>query len=88
MSFTPSQTELSYCIALGDWWRAVQEQQEAYLRENNVMVHQISGGVTSSVGLKRSHRLIRDAAPSAPPNGYFDCTIEVPYCLRDVVWIC
>lgn len=80
--------ELRYCLALGDWWRAVQQEQERALRESNVVRHQIGeedawgtgngagqgGGRTS---LAREHRLIQDAGPNVQPNGYFDCTVEV-----------
>lgn len=27
--------------------------------------------------MRRVHRLISEAGPSVPPQGYFDCTVEV-----------
>lgn len=27
--------------------------------------------------VRRVHRLISDAGPNVPPDGYFDCTVEV-----------
>lgn len=75
------QAELRYCIALGDWWRAVQREQERALRNRNVVVHQIADDDAPQWGGRpsyaRVHRLIRDAGPDVQPNGYFDCTVEV-----------
>ncbi|KAK0497057.1 hypothetical protein EDD18DRAFT_1253386 [Armillaria luteobubalina] len=71
--------EIAYCSKLAAWWRAVLEKR----REELGTVHQIGGGVPEkeifSAGSKRQHRLICDAGPSVPPNGYFDCTVEVLY---------
>ncbi len=69
--------EIAYCSKLTAWWRAVLEKR----REGLGTVHQIGGEVPEkeifSVGSKRQHRLICDAGPSVPPDGYFDCTVEV-----------
>ncbi|KAJ3555854.1 hypothetical protein NM688_g2350 [Phlebia brevispora] len=76
MTFKPSQAELSYCIKLGDWWRAVQEREEISTKQSNVTVHDLAD-IYPPPRVERIHRLIQDASPTAPPNGYFDCTVEV-----------
>ena len=77
------QAELKYCIALGDWWRAVKKEKER--TEGNVIRHQIGGddswsahrGGGPRMSIVREHRLIRDAEPDMQPSGYFDRTVEV-----------
>ncbi|SJL00764.1 uncharacterized protein ARMOST_04078 [Armillaria ostoyae] len=71
--------EIAYCSKLTAWWRAVLEKR----REDLGTVHQIGGEVSGkeifSAESKRQHRLICDAGPHVPPDGYFDCTVEVLY---------
>ena len=83
------QAELKYCIALGDWWRAVRKDQER--RESHVVRHQIGNGDVwgqdrGRPSIAREHRLIKDATPNVHPNGFFDCTIEVGVS-RLLLWI-
>lgn len=68
--------EIRYCVKLADWWRAVQERRSAARKDVTVCG---SGDLSRSVyrSSLREHRLIADADPQAPPNGYFDCTVEV-----------
>lgn len=79
VSFTLSEAELEYRTKLIDWWKTIQERYERELRESGVTIHQLGEGDGPSYGNRaaRVHRLIKDASPSAPPGGYFDCTIEV-----------
>lgn len=66
--FQPGSTETMYCIKLSDWWRntTAQDPSEKVVNETPGRFHRI-------------HRLISEAGPSVPPNGYFDCTVEVRY---------
>lgn len=75
-TFKPSSAELAYCIKLGDWWRAVQEQKEKKQQESGETIHDLTE-IYASGRVERMHRLIADASPTAPPNGFFDCTVEV-----------
>ena len=70
--------ETQYCIRLDDWWTGVNQEYET--RMSKSIVIQIGGesaSIATTTGGKREHRLIKDAHPSAPPGGYFDCTVEV-----------
>ncbi|KAF9036644.1 hypothetical protein BJ165DRAFT_1504863 [Panaeolus papilionaceus] len=70
--YSPGEAEISYCVKLSDWWREV--RPKGFL----VAEHQPARGVElPSFGIKRVHRLVQDAHPEVPPNGYFDCTVEV-----------
>jgi hypothetical protein len=79
--WNPTETELTYCLKLADWWRAVQEKRQKEMGH----VYQIgSGDWTENLGRPhRQHRLISEAGPDVPPNGFFDCTAEV--CMNDFV---
>ncbi|CAL1705544.1 unnamed protein product [Somion occarium] len=82
-SFQPCQEEIQYCIRLNDWWNAVQEEHGPE-GSNQPIHHDLSAiGATSiradSRRQNREHRLLKDASPDAPPQGYFDCTVEVLY---------
>lgn len=77
--FQPCPEEIQYCIRLNDWWQDIYKQ---YKEENaNVIVHNLAdmtGGMSVFARKQgREHRLIQDASPEAPPQGYFDCTVEV-----------
>ena len=76
--WTPCALELAYCARLASWWKAVQEERKLVQGQQV----QIGGGdaqapMSMSHHGARQHRLIRDADPRAPPDGYFDCTVEV-----------
>lgn len=72
--WNPSESELVYCLKMADWWRAVQKTRE---KETGVVHHIGTGSFTGYGRQRRLHRLICDASPDAPPNGFFDCTVEV-----------
>jgi hypothetical protein len=69
------EAELTHCLRLADWWLAVLKK----VQSNMGHVHQVGSGVSYSSGSKarRLHRLISEASPDLPPNGFFDCTVEV-----------
>jgi len=71
----PKEAELTHCLRLADWWLAVLKK----VKNNMGHVHQVGSGVSFSSGSKvrRIHRLISEASPDLPPNGFFDCTVEV-----------
>lgn len=75
-----NETELKYCMRLGDWWSAKTQEEEA--RMSKAIVVQIGGegasiSTSNAGGGRRQHRLIQDASPDASPKGFFDCTVEV-----------
>ncbi|THH20712.1 hypothetical protein EUX98_g8531 [Antrodiella citrinella] len=61
-----------YCLHLGNWW---QEKVDARMQQK-VGGDNISFSVPVNK-TQRTHRLIQDASPEAPPSGYFDCTVEI-----------
>jgi hypothetical protein len=63
--YEPKEGELRYCSKLSDWWRQFQNIEESKV------------DVVLNPPLRRVHRLISEADPSVPPDGYFDCTVEV-----------
>jgi hypothetical protein len=63
--YQPKEGEVQYCMKLSDWWQEVQKTEQSHTVDP----------VHNSLG--RVHRLISDAGPSMPPDGYFDCTVEV-----------
>lgn len=68
--YEPKEGELQYCSKLSDWWRQLQniEQSESAKYAVDVVYRPSSA---------RLHRLISEAGPLVPPDGYFDCTVEV-----------
>ena len=75
-----SEVELQYCIRLADWWKSIQiKYGQRTGEESGVIVVNIDEGDYANRPRRsgRVHRLIKDASPQAPPNGFFDCTIEV-----------
>lgn len=67
--YQPKEGEVQYCMKLSDWWQEVQKTEQSESMKHTVdPVHN---------SLRRVHRLISDAGPSIPPDGYFDCTVEV-----------
>ena len=74
--FELSEAEPLYCIKLSDWWRDTLQQ---YKKDNaGVIVHDLvneSSALPQAKG--RQHRLIQDAHPDAPGQGFFNCTVEV-----------
>ena len=71
---TPQENQ--YCIRLADWWLELSKDRKLEKTNDNVVVHRISAADAGRGG-GREHELIKDASPHAPPNGYFDCTVEV-----------
>ena len=63
--YEPKESELRYCSKISDWWRKLQN------------IEQPEVDVVCIPTSRRVHRLISEAGPSVPPNGYFDCTVEV-----------
>ncbi|KAH0583660.1 hypothetical protein H2248_009273 [Termitomyces sp. 'cryptogamus'] len=72
--FKPEEAEIRYCLRMADWWSEVEK-----CRKNNVQVYQVCGtsDAISHSRPRRQHRLISEAGPHVPPQGYFDCTVEV-----------
>jgi hypothetical protein len=74
--FHPGEGEIRYCLQISDWWANLQKKRREAMGE----VHQIGGGSGEIFSLRRSsrvHRLICEVGPDVPPQGYFDCTVEV-----------
>jgi hypothetical protein len=73
--FQPGEREIRFCLQISDWWLDLQKKR----REANGEVHQIGDGgeIISLSRRSRKHRLICEAGPDVPPQGYFDCTVEV-----------
>ena len=72
--YEPKEGELRYCSKLSDWWRQLQN-----IEQSGVDV------VVRNSDSRRVHRLISEAGPSVPPNGYFDCTVEVSLTSSSVI---
>lgn len=71
--YHPTPDEITYCVTLSDWWRDIQKRDA-------LDVPTTAGSSAISIRTsrhQRTHRLIKDAGPLAPPDGYFDCTVEV-----------
>ena len=64
--YEPKEGELRYCSKLSNWWRQLQNIEESGRVD-----------VVRNPPLRRLHLLISEAGPLVPPDGYFDCTIEV-----------
>lgn len=65
--YEPKEGELRYCSKLSDWWRRLQ----------NIEQSEPKADVVRDQHSRRVHRLISEAGPLMPPDGYFDCTVEV-----------
>lgn len=65
----PTECELQYCSKLSDWWRELQR-----IDQTESIKHTVDSVRRPS---HRVHRLISEAGPLMPPDGYFDCTVEV-----------
>ncbi|TCD67277.1 hypothetical protein EIP91_000299 [Steccherinum ochraceum] len=80
-STTPLPTKLEpaeqlYCLRLGDWWGSIPDKQKAILgvdrlSDSDVIISAVANSE------QRRHILIRDATPTVPPKGFFDCTVEI-----------
>jgi hypothetical protein len=68
--YQPKECEVRYCLKLSDWWREVQKIEQSESSKDTV-------GPVHNPPSPRVHRLISEAGPSMPPDGYFDCTVEV-----------
>lgn len=79
--WTASQAELVYCLRLTDWWLAALK----VVRSNMGQVHQVESGSSHFAPSRRIHRLISDASPDTPPNGFFDCTVEVSAISHNII---
>ncbi|TFK76258.1 hypothetical protein BDN72DRAFT_830807 [Pluteus cervinus] len=73
---TYGEEEIKECLKLSDAWRILEKKRQA---ERGV-VQQV-GTSTPMVHsrIARQHRVICDAGPDVPPDGWFDCTVEVLY---------
>ncbi|KAF9469263.1 hypothetical protein BDZ94DRAFT_1244088 [Collybia nuda] len=71
--FEPAEEEIRYCLRLTDWWQAVERHRQGLCSD----IHQVQ--VPSRARALREHRLISEVDPSIPPQGYFNCTVEVWY---------
>ncbi|KAJ3513748.1 hypothetical protein NLJ89_g2773 [Agrocybe chaxingu] len=72
----PQADEITYCVKLSDWWGEVHKEKDASI--NTVVIPDaVHTAQKANIPRRRIHRLISDAGPHVPPDGYFDCTIEV-----------
>ncbi|CAA7271520.1 unnamed protein product [Cyclocybe aegerita] len=72
----PQADEITYCVKVSDWWGEVQKQK--YASDDVAVMPDVAHTAhKTNLSRKRIHRLISDAGPHVPPDGYFDCTIEV-----------
>lgn len=68
--YEPKEGELQYCLKLSNWWRQLQNIEQS----DSIKYAVVTLPKPSS---HRVHRLISEAGPLVPPDGYFDCTVEV-----------
>ncbi|KAF8643816.1 hypothetical protein AX16_008834 [Volvariella volvacea WC 439] len=73
--FNPGPDERAYCEKLAAWWKELPKPGDFDKADNLVVC--ATGVGFSSPRSGRLHRLIRDAGPDVPPQGYFNCTVEV-----------
>jgi len=73
--WTAKEAELTHCLRLTDWWLAAVKTIQSKMGH----VYQVRTDVSYLSGprARRVHRLISEASPDLPPNGFFDCTVEV-----------
>lgn len=76
--YHPSAEEVGYLLRISDWWRKVEKKR----KEEMGPVHQVLGnkdtdGLSAYSRSTKEHRLICDTGPDVPPQGYFNCTVEV-----------
>jgi hypothetical protein len=69
--YPATDDDLTYCVALSDWWRGVAEKRHAALGT----IHQIGddNSTVSSRASRRKHQLISETKL----DEYFDCTVRV-----------
>ncbi|KJA18611.1 hypothetical protein HYPSUDRAFT_89942 [Hypholoma sublateritium FD-334 SS-4] len=60
----PGPLQTTHCVKLSDWWRNLATQAHTTAKSN-------------PGSKRRIHRLISETGPTVPPDGYFDCTVEV-----------
>lgn len=74
--FEPNSLEIRYCVKLSDWWREVKPKVDT--GDTKLQIEEKANRSYRQISRsQRVHRLISEAGPSVPPDGYFDCTIEV-----------
>lgn len=74
--FQPDSPEIRYCVKLSDWWREAQPQVDT--GDTKLRIEEKPNRSYPQLSrTHRVHRLISEAGPLVPPDGYFDCTIEV-----------
>lgn len=74
--FQPGEEVIKRCISLSDWWSEMTKIKKPAGEE----CHDI--GLDSETLLRsrkamRRHLFISEAGPEVPPNGFFNCTVEV-----------
>jgi hypothetical protein len=63
-------------VKLSDWWREAKPKVDT--GDTKLQIEEKANrSYTHILCAHRIHRLISEAGPSVPPDGYFDCTIEV-----------
>ncbi|KAF9526950.1 hypothetical protein CPB83DRAFT_434952 [Crepidotus variabilis] len=70
--YKPTAEDILCCTGLSDWWRGYEQANTLQSQVNTT-----STSVQRRNPVSRVHRLIKDANPDQPPDGYFDCTVEV-----------
>jgi hypothetical protein len=69
--YQPTSADIQECINISDWWRDFAKQNAVPITETKTQQ------ISYLRPVARIHRLLSEASPSAAPNGYFDCTVEV-----------
>ena len=62
----PGPLQTVHCVKLSDWWRKLATQPHTTIK-------------SQTGSSRRIHRLISETGPAVPPDGYFDCTVEVSF---------
>ncbi|KAM6500355.1 hypothetical protein JOM56_003369 [Amanita muscaria] len=73
--FDPCPSEIDYCVGLFEWWHGMENKEGRHVQQ--IDPSQAVSSYEGAGGVRRLHRLVKDAGPDVPPNGYFDCTVEV-----------
>jgi len=74
--FQPDSLEIRYCVELSDWW--CEAKPKVNTGDTKLRIEEkVNRSYPQISRSRRVHRLISEAGPSVPPDGYFDCTIEV-----------
>jgi hypothetical protein len=80
MEFKPEPAEMQYCLRLARWWEKVELQKvkdEEHVQYVGGADNQTQSSAYKFKHAQREYRRIEDVGPEKPPNGYFNCVVEV-----------